>query len=117
MRMGIMTERRTTRRYDLSLPISVRVPTANASDSQMGKTRDISARGLYFVMDQDLQAGSDLDFTLTLPTEVTHGVEVFVRATGKVVRVESRIEDGNSRMGIAAVIKRYDVVRREAARS
>lgn len=115
--MGVVTERRTTRRYDLSLPIIVRVPTANASDSQAGKTRDISARGLYFVMDRDLRAGSDFDLTLTLPTEVSHEAEVLVRATGKVVRVESRIEDGNARMGIAAVIKRYDVVRREAART
>lgn len=86
-------------------------------DSQRGKTRDISTRGLYFVMDQDLQAGSELDITLTLPAEITQGAEVFVRASGKVVRVESRIEDGDTRMGVAAVIERYDIVRGEAARA
>jgi hypothetical protein len=115
--MGGMTERRTARRYDLSLPIIIRVPTERALDTQQGKTRDVSTRGLYFVIEQDLEAGSELDITLTLPAEITHGTEVFVRALGKVVRVEQRIEDGNTRMGVAAVIERYDIIRGEAARA
>jgi c-di-GMP-binding flagellar brake protein YcgR len=113
--MGGMTERRTTRRYDLSLPIIIRVPTERALDTKQGKTRDVSTRGLYFVIEQDLEAGSELDITLTLPAEITHGTEVFVRALGKVVRVEQRLEDGNARMGVAAVIERYDIIRGEAA--
>jgi c-di-GMP-binding flagellar brake protein YcgR len=112
-----MTERRTTRRYDLTLPIIIRVPAERAPDSQQGKTRDISTRGLYFVVDQNLESGSPLDITLTLPTEITHGSEVFVRAHGKVVRVERRMEDGSARMGVAAVIERYDIIRGEAARA
>ncbi len=112
-----MTERRTARRYDLSLPVIIRIPTERAVDSQEGKTRDISTRGLYFVIAQDLQAGSELDITLTLPAEITHGTEVFVRALGKVVRVERRMEDGTVRMGVAAVIERYDIIRGEAARA
>lgn len=112
-----MTERRTARRYDLSLPIIIRIPTEQAVDSQQGKTRDVSTRGLYFVIDQNLEAGSELDITLTLPAEVTHGTEVLVRALGKVVRVERRMEDGNTRMGVAAVIERYDIIRGEAARA
>jgi PilZ domain-containing protein len=115
--MGGITERRTSRRYDLSLPILVRVPTEKASDSQKGKTRDISTRGLYFVMDQDPQMGSRLDMVLTLPPEVTSGAEVLVHALGKVLRVEPRIEDGNTRMGVAAIIERYDIVREEGARA
>src|SRR6266576_3580385 len=112
-----MTERRVARRYDLSLPIIVRVPAERALDSQQGKTRDISTRGLYFVVDQNLESGSLLDLTMTLPAEITHGSEVFVRAMGKVVRVERRMEDGSARMGVAAVIERYDIVRGEPARA
>ena len=112
-----MTERRTARRYDLSLPIIIRVPTERALDTQRGKTRDISTRGLYFVIEQNLEAGSELDITLTLPAEITHGTEVLVRALGKVVRVERRSEDGNTRMGVAAVIERYDIIRGEAAKA
>src|SRR5713101_6795868 len=112
-----MTERRTARRYDLSLPIIIRVPAERMLDSQQGKTRDISTRGLYFVVDQNLESGSQLDITLTLPAEITHGSEVFVRAVGKVVRVERRMEDGSARMGVAAMNERYDIIRGEAARA
>ncbi len=112
-----MTERRTTRRYDLSLPIIIRIPTERTLDSQQGKTRDISTRGLYFVVDQNLEAGSEVDITLTLPAEITHGTEVFVRALGKVVRVERRMEEDSTRMGVAAVIERFDIIRGAAARA
>jgi c-di-GMP-binding flagellar brake protein YcgR len=91
--------------------------TERALDTQQGKTRDISTRGLYFVIEQNLEAGSELDITLTLPAEITHGTEVLVRALGKVVRVERRSEDGETRMGVAAVIERYDIIRGEAARA
>lgn len=110
-------ERRTARRYDLSLPVIIRVSAERVADSQKGKTRDISTRGLYFVLDQDLEAGSELDVTLTLPAEITHGTEVFVRAMGKVVRVERRNEDGSIKMGVAAVIERYDIIRGEGVRA
>ena len=111
--MGVMTERRTARRYDLSLPILIRMPATQVIGPPNGKTRDISTRGLYFVIDQDLKAGSELDITLTLPSEITRGSAVLVRATGKVVRVERRKEDESDRLGVAAVIERYDIVRGE----
>jgi PilZ domain-containing protein len=116
-KMGGMNERRTTRRYDLSLPVLVRAPAEKMSDSQMGKTLDISTRGLYFVMDQNLREGSRLDLTLTLPAKVTSGAEVFVHVMGKVLRIEPRIEDGSTRLGVAAVIERYDIIRGEVARA
>jgi c-di-GMP-binding flagellar brake protein YcgR len=111
--MSLMTERRTARRYDLTLPVSVRSGAERLVAKQDGKTRDVSTKGLYFVVEQDVQAGSDLDITLTLPGEITHGTDVLVRAQGKVVRVEKRLEDGEERLGIAAVIERYDIVRRD----
>lgn len=115
--MSVMSERRTARRYDLTLPVSIRFTADTVIGRQDGRTRDISTRGLYFVITQDLQAGSELDITLTLPAEITHGTDVLVRAQGKVVRVEPRLEDGESRMGIAAVIERYDIMRGNPSRS
>lgn len=111
-----MTERRGARRYDLSLPVIIRTPqTPKDSAAQNGRTRDISTRGLYFTINQDLTAGAELDITLTLPAEITHGTEVFVRAQGRVVRVEHGAEDGSKAMGVAAVIERYDIIRGETA--
>jgi PilZ domain len=112
-----MSERRNARRYDLSLPVMIRIPS-DAADVRMaglrkGETLDISTRGMYFMIEQDVQAGSELDITLTLPSEITHGSEVFVKAAGKVVRVDPRSEARNMRLGVAAVIERYDIVRGE----
>jgi c-di-GMP-binding flagellar brake protein YcgR len=115
--MGVMEERRAARRYDLTLPISVRFAAEKTLARQEGRTRDISTRGLYFVIDQDLDAGSELDITLTLPAEITHGADVYVRAQGKVVRVERRLEEGEPRMGVAAVIDRYDIIRSQSGRT
>lgn len=115
--MSVMTERRTARRYDLTLPITVRFAAESLVTRQDGRTRDVSTRGLYFVVARDLDAGSELDITLTLPAEITHGSDVLVRAQGKVVRVERRLEDGESRMGVAAVIERYDIIRGEIAKA
>jgi c-di-GMP-binding flagellar brake protein YcgR len=115
--MGVMEERRTARRYDLTLPISIRFAADKILARQEGRTRDISTRGLYFVIDHDLDAGSELDITLTLPAEITHGADVYVRAQGKVVRVERRLEEGEPRMGVAAVIDRYDIIRSPSGRT
>ena len=112
-----MTERRAARRYDLSLPVIIRIPVDKGSRTRHGQTRDISTRGVYFTIDQDLAAGAELDITLTLPAEITRGTEVLVRAQGKVVRVERRSDDGHETIGVAAVIERYDIIRGESAKA
>jgi len=112
-----MTERRTARRYDLTLPISIRFAADSVVSRQEGKTRDISTRGLYFVVPRELEAGSELDIMLTLPAEITHGSDVFVRAQGKIVRIERRLEEGEPRLGVAAIIERYDIMRGETPRA
>ena len=115
--MSLMTERRLARRYDLTLPVSIRSEEEKLVIRQEGKTRDISTKGLYFVVERDLMDGSELDLTLTLPAEITHGSDVFVRAQGKIVRVERRLEEGETRMGVAAVIERYDIIRGDGIRA
>jgi hypothetical protein len=112
-----MSERRTARRYDLALPVIIRVPVEKNTSSRNGKTRDISTRGLYFTIDEDLGTGAELDITLTLPSEVTRGSEVFIRAMGKVVRVDKAAENSSSRVGVAAVIERYEIIRTDPTTS
>jgi c-di-GMP-binding flagellar brake protein YcgR len=112
-----MTERRTARRYDLSLPVVVRVPVERESVPLSGKTRDISTHGVYLLVDNDLSSGAELDLTMTLPAEVTGGTEVFIRAIGRVVRVEKTPESYNNHLGVAAVIERYEIIRNERAAS
>jgi|SRR5215469_13524210 len=106
-----MTERRLARRYDLALPVVVHL-AVNKEEPQNGQTRDISTRGVYFRLQKELSPGTELDFTLTLPPEVTQGKEVFVRAHGRVVRVDREKEvETAANVGVAAVIERYDIIR------
>jgi|SRR5271170_2638970 len=115
--MSEMMERRTARRYDLTLPISIRSAMEKIVNRQEGRTRDISTRGLYFVVPEEMEAGRELDITLTLPGEITRGSDVLVRAQGKVVRVEHRLEEGEARLGVAAVIERYDIIRGDTGKA
>ncbi len=110
-----MTERRTARRYDLSLPVLIRVPVDKTEGTRNGRTRDVSTRGVYFVLDRDMESGTELDITLTLPSEITRGTEVFVRAQGRVIRVDRDRDHTNNHVGVAAVIERYDIIRGESS--
>ena len=114
-----MTDRRIARRYELSLPVVVRAPAERkqAGDSRSGRTRDISTRGIYFLIDEQLEPGSTLDFMLTLPAEATQGTEVFIHAQGKVVRVDRKPGEEVERVGVAAVIEKYDIIRAEPTAS
>jgi hypothetical protein len=110
-----MKERRATQRYDLSLPVTVRPLSPKESTCRTGKTRDISTGGLYFIINSSPDAGAELDLKLTLPSEVTGGAEVFIVATGKVVRVDKRTGVEGQPVGVAAVFRMREMVRNEAA--
>src|ERR1700724_4566043 len=94
-----MTERRMARRYDLALPVNVRLPINREPGAHNGQTRDISTRGVYFTMRKDLSPGTELDFTLTLPAVINSRTEVFVRAHGRVVRVDKPRDADDAAVG------------------
>ena len=104
-------ERRSARRYDLSLPITIRSVLLHEAGSLNARTRDISSQGIYFTIEREFAPGSELTFKLILPVELTRATEVFVRGSGKVVRVEKKKEDGIEFIGTVVVIEKFDIVR------
>jgi hypothetical protein len=110
-----MKDRRIARRYDLSLKLLVRAPIEKEVASRTTKTREISNRGVYFMIDIDLSVGAELELTMLLPTGLGGDSEVFIRATGKVIRVDKRSGDCDSKVGVAAAFETCDIVRNEAA--
>ena len=98
-------EKRATRRFSLRLPVAVTY-TDGAVHSENSQTRDVSARGICFYLESAIQPGSDIEFTLTLPPEITLTESIRVRCKGKVVRIEPPAEGG--KLGIAAVIDEYE---------
>jgi hypothetical protein len=109
-----IVNRRAARRYELSLPVIVRGPVDKEAAPLTGKTRDISSRGVYFTIDNILSAGVRLDLTMILPAGVTGGAEVFIRATGRVIRVETRSVNGDQKVDVAAILEKYAIIRNEA---
>jgi hypothetical protein len=98
------TNKRATRRFALRLPVSVRY--GESAEEHSAQTRDVSARGICFYVDSAIQAGSAIDFTLTLPPEITLTESIRVRCKGHVVRVEGGTSA--SKMAVAAVIDEYE---------
>src|ERR1700751_2170485 len=98
-------EKRATRRLALRLPVSVNY-SGNTGPVLSAQTRDVSARGICFYLEAPLAVGSDLDFTLTLPPEITLTESIRVRCKGKVVRVDENAAD--EKVAVAAVIDEYE---------
>jgi len=99
-------ERRGTRRFALSLPLSIVDP----SGTKKANTRDISARGVSFFTDTPLAEGAELSFTLTLTSEVTLTEDVNVQCFGRVLRTDHATDGGSS--AVAAIIERYEFLGR-----
>jgi hypothetical protein len=98
------SERRASRRFTMTLPLTVRSPEPGGHERK-GQTRDVSFRGLYFLIEAaDFAPGSSIEFILTLPREITMAGDVHIRCFAEIVRVEPH----NGRRGVAARIDRYE---------
>jgi hypothetical protein len=97
-------DRREARRFTMSLPMRV-LPLDGLEKELTVQTRDVSYRGLYFLADAKFAIGSEIDFVITLPEQITQSGDVNIRCQVQIVRVEPS-EDG--RIGIAAKIARYE---------
>ena len=98
-------EKRATRRFALRLPVSVNY-SGNPAATMAAQTRDVSARGICFYLEAPMAVGSEIEFTLTLPPEITLTESIRVRCKGKVVRVDANVTD--QKVPVAAVIDEYE---------
>ena len=108
------------RRFDMRLPALVRVCQDNDpqnNDRQNNdqdhefetETQNVSARGVFFYLDQPVAEGTRCEVTLTFPPHITLTDAVRVRFTARVIRVESPLP--SSRIGTAAMIENYEFLR------
>jgi hypothetical protein len=102
--MGDGADRREARRFTMSLPMRV-LPRESKGHELDAHTRDVSYRGLYFLAEANFEIGSEIEFVITLPQQVTQSGDVNIRCLGEVVRIEPT---ENGRVGIAAKIARYE---------
>lgn len=97
-------DRRAARRFSMLLPLKVRFSADNGVIEKNGETRDVSFRGLYFLIEAMLETGSSIEFVLTLPQQITLAGDVHIRCYARVLRVEPQ----EGRRGVAARIERYE---------
>jgi hypothetical protein len=101
-------ERRTARRFQIKLPMTVRWTSGMAVGEAETESRDVSSRGVYFFLPKQVSHGSPVEIILTLPHEVTLAGPVRVRCLGRVHRTE---DDSSGRSGVVAEIHRYVFLR------
>ena len=77
------------------------------------ETQNVSARGVFFYLEQPLAEGSRIEVTLTFPPHITLTDSVRVRFMARVLRVEAPLPA--SRVGIAAFIEEYQFLRSNPA--
>jgi hypothetical protein len=104
------SERRTTQRFQMRLPLTVRWTTGAAVGETSTESRDVSSRGVYFFLAKDVKEGSAVEILLTLPNEITLAGPVRVRCLGRVQRTEPRDQGA---IGVVAAIERYEFLRGE----
>jgi hypothetical protein len=104
--MGDLSDRREARRFSMNLPVRVLVNDANGPELK-ANTRDVSYRGLYFVVEAPFEKDSEIDFILTLPQQIISAGDVNIRCHGRIVRVET---DDHGKTGIAAKIEKYEFI-------
>jgi hypothetical protein len=98
-------ERRELARLPLQLPLRVRVSGSEQVD--LAATRDVSARGIYFLTRAQLQLGQDLECVLVLPEELTQAANpILVACRAKVLRLNKSLADKS--IGVAVEVYGYD---------
>ena len=107
-----MSEARTGKRFPLELPIKIH--RAEETGEHRGVTGNLSAAGVYIRADASLEVGSNVEFEIALPPEVTGSKEsVIIQCRGRVVRADETGSTNNptEARGVACVIDSYDFVR------
>ena len=96
-------ERRSGTRIAARVPTRVR--TAQGGEIP-ARTRDVSANGIFLYSSSKMEQGSEVELVLILPPELTSGEKCWVCCQATVVRVE----DEGTEFGVAAQIRRMDIL-------
>jgi hypothetical protein len=116
MTTPIRVEHRIGQRFSYLLPVSFR--ETGSGGEGVGFTQDVSSRGVFFLTDTSLTEGSEIELTLKMPSEITLGEDMRVRARGRVLRVvgptPASLKDSpgavraETKIGVAVCFHRYE---------
>jgi hypothetical protein len=99
----LIQERRLSSRFTLQLPIILVLPQFGLKVE--GKTRDISAGGIFFYANLPVNEGQGVELMLTLPAGEFSPVPVRVGCRAKILRLENGVV--NEAKGMAAAFEAF----------
>jgi hypothetical protein len=100
--MTTAAERRSGMRIVTRVPTQVR----SHAGEHAAEIRDVSSSGVFLYTNSPMKKGTELELVLILPPELTSGEKCWVCCQATIVRVEDR----GGRFGVAARIRRMDVL-------
>jgi hypothetical protein len=106
MKPETSSDMRSAVRFPIRLPIAIKAGSAEHS----AETQNISAGGVLFHLETDMQVGSNIEFRISMPADVLgSNTDVLVTGSGRVVRCN--LEEG--RRVVAAIIDEYRFERQQ----
>jgi len=100
---------RLSKRFPLCLPTTVRWTTRSGTTEEKTESRDVSSRGIYFFLSEQIEDGSPVEIVINLPHEIALDGRSRVLCKGYVQRTEVMKVN---RVGVAARIESYEFLER-----
>ncbi|HSA92770.1 MAG TPA: PilZ domain-containing protein [Terriglobales bacterium] len=104
-------EQRGLRRYALRMQVTVRWSFGSTGGTVLALVRDISENGVFLFLDSRIPEGANIEFMLSLPTELAGDTQSAFWCKGRVVRVEAPL---GAKAGIGARIEQRKKVPKES---
>lgn len=107
--MGV-EEKRKAQRFPLDLPLQIKWQERSVELEKPATMQDISASGIFFLVDRKLEPDSKVEFYIRLQVEGAPEGGVLLHCVGSVVRVAPS-EGAPGTVGVGARIDRYRFLR------
>ena len=109
-------DRRQTARFNLEIPVSIRMVELPEAQAHTGVSSNVSASGVCLSTDLQLNVGAPVEISMRMPQQVTGKPPRDLRCRGQVVRVEANgVRDVKPCVGVQ--FHYYEVVEGPEARS
>jgi PilZ domain len=101
----VFSRERSSRRFPIQLPLRVKYGPAMSLETE-GETRDVSVGGVFFVSQDPIPTGAEIELLLPVPPPLATEGKMWMFCTARVVRTRKNTE---GQTGIGAIISGYKV--------
>ena len=98
------SDKRSSKRIKAQDKVKVKLGNGSVLHAQ-AQLRDVSLKGVYLYLQNQVSEGSTLEVVLPLPEGILPGPENWIRCKCRVVRVENK---GGPEFGVAATIEEFE---------